>query len=103
MRYLKTALAVASPLLAMHAVQGILFVLLHLQRLMLDCFPPDAAIVSSAIALTTAHATLVAIGLAGYAVYMWQVHNKRHIREVMMSAAKAAALVAPVSVYLVAR
>jgi len=69
----------------------------------MDSFPWNATIVQAALDLTKSHATAVAILLAVYAVYVWQLRRRDKITDALFSAARAAAIVMPASLYLVAR
>jgi len=92
-----TIAGIASPLVAMQVVNVILFALNKLNDLMLDTLPSDATIVQSAIDLTSAHSTWVAVALAAFGVYMWKMRSKA---SQLASAGWAAAMVAPASLYL---
>jgi hypothetical protein len=93
-------IGLASPLVAVQLVKGILFLLSKLYELVSDTLPSDATIVQSAIDLTTGHATWVAIGLATYAMYMTRARHKSAARQLLSAAGWAAALVTPASLYL---
>lgn len=89
-------LGLASPLVAVQLVKGILFVLSQLYDLCSLTLPSDATIVQSAIDLTSGHVTWVAIALSAYAVYMALARYKNVARQLGW----AAAIVAPASIYL---
>jgi hypothetical protein len=95
--------ALASPLVAVELVKGILFVMNKLYDLMAETLPSDATIVQSAIDLTTGHTTWVAIALSAYAIYMWRSRKKNQWKQLLGAAGSAAAIVMPASIYLLAK
>jgi hypothetical protein len=98
MKVIATLLGFASPLIAVQVVKGILFAEHKLYDFMADTFPWDAAIVQSAIDLTSLYCTWIAIALAIFAVYTARPHQ--HTRQALQAMGTASAIVLPAAIYL---